>query len=424
MYKKLYLVFILLFFVWTPAFCYIDPGTGSMLLYAFVGVSAAFIYAVKGYFYKLKGYITGKGANISTDLRDKDTVFYSEGSKYWYLFKPVLDEMDVLGKKCVYLTSSEDDPGFKAEYENIEIKYIGEGIKAAVFLNNLKTDLVVVTTPQLDVLTIRRSKWVKHYSYIFHAPTDIGIYGKYAFDCFDSILLVGKHQIGPLRDFEKMRGTPEKTFFETGCTYYDILLKTTDTEKYKNERPVVLVAPTWNKNSLLTRFGFDFIKPLLSGSYKVILRPHPQMYISQKELIRDIKRKSERYPDLEWDENPTGEKSMAESDIMISDLSGIIFDYSFIYKKPVISVDAPVIDTGLELEDFKNPEELWELCIRESLGALLKEKDIADISVTVDKTLSKFSPENIDSIIEKYIYNFGNAGKTAAEQLISIKEGL
>ena len=417
------MVLIMLFLVWTPAFCYIDPGTGSMLLYAVVGISAALLYAFKGYFYKLKGMITGKGYSVSNDLYDMDAVFYSEGSQYWYLFKPVLDEMDKMGKKCIYLTSSEDDPGLSAEYKNIDAKFIGEGVKAAVFLNNIKTDLVVMTTPQLDILTIKRSKHVKHYSYIFHAPTDIGIYGKYAFDYFDSILTVGKHQIDHLREFEKMRGTPEKQLFNTGCTYYDELIKSTDTTAHKSEKPVVLVAPTWNKNSLLTRFGFDFIKPLLEGKYKVILRPHPQMYVSQKELIDDIRKKSSSYPDLVWDENPSGAESMKNSDVMISDLSGIIFDYSFIYKKPVISIDAPVIDAGLELEDMKH-EELWELYIREELGALLKADNIADIASTVDETLKIFKSDNIDNLISEYIYNFGKAGKTAAEQIVSIKEGL
>ncbi len=419
---KLYLTLIFFAVTVSPAFCYIDPGTGSMLLYAIIGIGAALLYAFKGYFYKLRGKITGKGYNLDSDLSEFDFVFYSESKIYWNVFSPVLENLDKSGKKCIYLTSSEDDPGLAYKSDNIKSKYIGEGVRAASYLNNIKADIVTMTTPQLDVLTLKKSKKVNHYSYIFHAPTDIGIYGKYAFDNFDSMFCVGKHQITHIKEFEEKRKTNKKKLFETGCTYYDVLLKK-EQRAEKNEKPVILVAPTWNKNSLLARFGFNILKPLLTGKYKVILRPHPQMYISQKKLIEEIKKESSSYPDLVWDEKPSGEDSMNESDILISDLSGIIFDYSFVFKKPVISIDAPVIETGLELEDMKK-DELWELNIRSKLGKLVKEQDISNLPVYVDEMLLSFSKENIENIIKENIYNFGNAGPVAARQLAELKENL
>ncbi|MCL2704788.1 MAG: CDP-glycerol glycerophosphotransferase family protein [Spirochaetaceae bacterium] len=419
---KLYLTLFFLLIMCFPAFCYIDPGTGSMLLYAIIGISAALLYAFKGYFYELRSKITGKGYNLDSDLSEYDFVFYSESKVYWNVFSPVLENLDKLGKKSIYLTSSNDDLGLSYKSDNITSKYIGEGIKAATYLNNIKADIVTMTTPQLDILTLKKSKKVNHYSYIFHAPTDVGIYGKYAFDNFDSMLCVGKHQITHIREFEEKRKTNQKKLFETGCTYYDVLLKK-EQRTEKNQKPVILVAPTWNKNSLLARFGFDILKPLLTEKYKVILRPHPQMYISQKKLIEEIKKESTKYLDLVWDEKPSGEDSMNESDILISDLSGIIFDYAFVYKKPVISIDSTVIDIGLELEDMKI-DELWELNIRDKLGKLVKEEEITKLLIYVEELLSSFGKENIESIIKESIYNFGNTGDVAAKQLIELKENL
>jgi hypothetical protein len=420
---KMYLLLLFIATVIVPAHAYIDPGTGSMLIYAVVGIVGALLFAFRGVFYKLKGKVTGKDYGISNGLLDRDAVFYSEGKQYWNVFLPVIEELDRLGKKIVYLTSSENDEGLKYTSENVEARFIGDGVQAAVFLNNVKTNLLVMTTPQLDILTIKRTKHVKHYAHILHACSDIGIYGKYAFDYFDSVFCSGPHQIKHLREFEAMRKTKAKQLLETGCTYFDILVrnKAHPVSKKSGEKPVVLVAPTWNKNSLLSRFGFAPVKSLLDKGYKVILRPHPQMYISQKELIADLRKESASYDNLVWDENASGEKSMIESDILISDLSGIIFDYAFIYKKPVISIDAPVITEGLEVEDM-NLSELWELNMREKLGCLVSEKDIANLSGIAEELIKNFDNSRIDTLIGEHVYHFGEAGKYAAQQLAEIAE--
>lgn len=422
---KLYLIFLFLVTVISPAHAYIDPGTGSMLIYAIIGIVGALLFAFRGVFYKLRAKVTGKGYDISNELTDKDVVFYSEGKIYWNVFLPIIEELDKQGKKVVYLTSSEDDEGLKYMSGNVEVKFIGNGVQAAVFLNNLKAKLLVMTTPQLDILTIKRSKHVKHYSHVFHAPSDIGIYGKYAFDYFDSVLCCGSYQIKHLRDFEQLRKTREKQLFETGCTYFDILVrnKPKDEVKPANEKPVVLVAPTWNKNGLLTRFGFAPVKQLLDKGYKVILRPHPQMYISQKELIEDLRKQSASYGSLVWDEATSGAKSMMESDILVSDLSGIIFDYAFVYKKPVVSIDAPVITEGLEIEDM-DISELWELNMRGKLGRLVSEQNIDNLAEVIDDVLKNYSSSEIDKLIGENIYNFGYAGQVAAKQLAELSDGI
>ena len=45
----------------SPAYAYLDPGTGSMLLSAVIGVAAAVGLAVKMFWYRLVGFFRGKG---------------------------------------------------------------------------------------------------------------------------------------------------------------------------------------------------------------------------------------------------------------------------------------------------------------------------------------------------------------------------
>ena len=46
--------------VTSPAYAYLDPGTGSMLLSAVIGVAAAVGLAVKMFWYRLVGLVRGK----------------------------------------------------------------------------------------------------------------------------------------------------------------------------------------------------------------------------------------------------------------------------------------------------------------------------------------------------------------------------
>ena len=62
--------------------------------------------------------------------------------------------------------------------------------------------------------------------------------------------------------------------------------------KPEKQRPIVLVAPTWKEYSIINRFGLKFFENLLQDdSYDVILRPHPQTYVSFPKPIAEIEDK-------------------------------------------------------------------------------------------------------------------------------------
>ena len=51
----------------SPAQAYLDPGTGSMLLSAIIGVAAAVALAVKMFWYRLIGLLRDKGRGNRLD---------------------------------------------------------------------------------------------------------------------------------------------------------------------------------------------------------------------------------------------------------------------------------------------------------------------------------------------------------------------
>jgi multisubunit Na+/H+ antiporter MnhC subunit len=53
-----------------PAFAYLDPSTGSMILSAIVGLFATMALAVKTYWYKLKAFFRRDRADEPADKQD------------------------------------------------------------------------------------------------------------------------------------------------------------------------------------------------------------------------------------------------------------------------------------------------------------------------------------------------------------------
>jgi hypothetical protein len=57
---RIALVLVACLSIASPAYAYLDPGTGSMLISAVLGVAAALALAVKMFWYRLIGFFRGK----------------------------------------------------------------------------------------------------------------------------------------------------------------------------------------------------------------------------------------------------------------------------------------------------------------------------------------------------------------------------
>lgn len=400
---------------------YIDPASTSALLYIIIALVATIAFSLRGFFYRIQNFLTGKGFAKPEDFAGTDIVFYSEGKQYWPVFKPIVDALIKKNTPCAYLTSDKHDPGLHFANKNFKTKYIGNLTMTSVYLNKLKVKFVGMTTPQLDVMMIRRSKNVEHYAHIVHAPIDVFTYRKFAFDYFDSVFCSGPHQVEGIKKLEEKRGTQKKQLLKTGLTYYDIMLE----EKARfptngKSKKIVLVAPTWKEYSISNRLGIPFYENLLkNSSYQVILRPHPQSYVSHSLLMESIEQRFKDEPRFSIDRNPLATESMAKSDLMISDLSGVFWDYAFLYAKPVL-----LLKTNFEsIEGFEGSEldyEMWEMRERNRLGKMFDEKDTDKISLMVNELLNKPPTLKLEELRNESVYNFGNAGEIAANQILEI----
>jgi hypothetical protein len=400
-----------------PAFGYIDPGTGSVLFSFITGIAVTLFFFLKNLVLRIRtrGLFGRTGQHKRHPL-----VIYSEGRQYWNVFSPVLEELSRRGVPCVYYSSDEGDPGLGFASPQVKAEFIGKGNTAFRFLNFLEADLCLMTTPGLDVLQLRRSPGVGRYVHILHSTVDAGLYKLFSFDYFDSMFLTGPAQIEGIRELERKRGTAEKELIVSGCTYLDALALRAPPLSAGNRTKTVLVAPSWGSNGILSRFGRRLLEPLAKSSYQVIIRPHPQSFISEGPLIAALK-EALPYPNVEWNDDAENIRALARSDIMISDFSGVIFDYAFLFGRPIFCPEFEFDVRAYEASDLDQGS--WALRAIGELSIPLEESSFADIGAVLDRVSAREDlHETIDRLRGQAYQYPGEAGRRTADAICAMME--
>ena len=316
---------------------YIDPGTGSMLFSLVIGLVATLTFGLRALFIKIRF-----GFNKKDIAEEKDVipyVIFSDHKRYWNIFRPIVQEFENRGVDVVYYTLSSDDPALSCGMKHIKAEYLGEGNKPFAKLNFLNADIVISTTPGLDVYQWKRSKNVKCYVHIPHTVDDLSGYRMFGLDHYDVLLASGPNQVETVDKIESLRPSIEKKEkIIVGSTPLDELRKKYDENhrKEENKKPVVLVAPSWGKSGILSKYGDKFLSSLEKTGFEIIVRPHPQSFSSEKDMIDSL---MERHPSIVWNKDNDNFSVLDRSDILITDFSGIIFEYALVFKEPFIYAD-------------------------------------------------------------------------------------
>lgn len=404
---------------------YIDPGTGSMLFSILIGAAATLFFLGKAAILKLKLLFSAKKNGVATtDTNYKKYVVYNEGMQYWNVFKPVCDEFEKRQIELTYYTSAEKDPCFEQNYKYVKPEFIGEGNMAFVRLNMLSAGVVLMTTPGLQVYQLKRSKNVKHYSHVLHMPNDATTYRLFGLDYFDSVLLTGDYQKTDLQYLENARNITKKELVTVGCSYLDILAEKIKSipEEY-NHNFTVLVSPSWGSVGVLSKYGEKLLDPLAKTGWNIIIRPHPQSKKSEKEMLDRLEARYKDNANIVWDYERDNIYSLKKADIMISDFSGIIFDYTFLCDKPVIYV-ADNIDLR-PYDAYDLGKELWQFETLKKMGIKLDENNFENIAEVIKNASdSKELSEQRKFAKETAWMNIGNAGKNIVDFMIQKEESL
>ncbi|MCR5081761.1 MAG: CDP-glycerol glycerophosphotransferase family protein [Treponema sp.] len=411
-------------------FLYIDPGTGSMLFSVFIGAAATLFFLARAAFLKIQLLFAGKKAGEAIKAGRKKYVIYNEGKQYWNVFKPVLDAFEKKQTPVTYLTSYSEDPVFEAGYSFVKAEYIGEGNKAFARLNLLSADVVLMTTPGLDVYQMKRSKNVKHYAHLRHGSGDATMYRLFGIDYFDSVLLTGDYQKEDIRYLEKERGIKEKELVTVGCTYLDELKrKMEEIPSEENHKFTVLLCPSWGPSAILSKYGEKLLDPLLATGWHVIVRPHPQSKKSEAEMLERLQKKYEDADNIEWNFDRDNIYALKRADIMISDFSSVIYDYTFLCDKPVMYVNADldlrIYDASEVYTEDGTQKRIWQFTTLEKIGIELKEEQFSDIKNVIQNASDSpvLAKARAEAKAQAWMH-IGEAGERTAQFMIDKSDEL
>ncbi len=363
---------------------YIDPGTGGMLFTVLFGIVSVAVFSLRALLLKLKFSSGGKGAK--TNKKKIPIAIFTDHKRYWNVFEPLLNEFEKRHQKVVYFTCSKDDPIFDKKYEYITGEYLGEGNKAFAKLNLLNAYVVVASTPSLDVFQWKRSKNVDYYIHVQHGANDISMYRMFGTDHFDALPLSGEYQVKQVRQLEQMRGIKKRETPLVGIPYMDEMKKRLEAAgDVGPHEKTVLLAPSWGKSGILSRFGEKLIDALIDTGYKIIVRPHPQSLITEKEMMDRLMSKYTDESKVIWNRDNDNFEVLRQADILISDFSGIIFDFTLVFDKPLIYTDTKY-DIG-PYDAYWIDEKPWTFRILPELGLELNEENVSNVKSLIDRCL-------------------------------------
>ena len=124
---------------------------------------------------------------------------------------------------------------------------------------------------------------------------------------------------------------------------------------------------------------------LLKTGYHVIIRPHPQSFTSEKEMLERLMAQYPESEQLEWNRDTDNFDVLRRSDILISDFSGVVFDFSLIYDKPVIYTD-PNFDLA-PYDAWFLDHRLWTFSALPRIGQELNMDNLDELKDIIDSCL-------------------------------------
>ena len=359
---------------------------------------------------------------------NKHLVFYSESNGFYKYYKGIIEYLlNNTNITIHYITSDYNDKIFELEKKNNRIKayYIAEK-KLITLMMKMEADIVVMTMPDLDNYHIKRSYLKKDIEYIYipHGMDSLNMtMREKSMNNFDTIFVTDKYQKDEMEKTIEYYGLQNKNIFDWGYSLLDDMIYDYQKNKKKNDVKTVLIAPSWQKDNIVDLCLDDLIDKLSGHDYKVILRPHPQQVRHCKERFENLKQKYSDDDTVLIQTDFSSTDTVFNADLMISDWSGIAYEYAYTTKKPVLFINTPMkVMNPIYKEINDSPINVWS---RDVIGKSVNVSDLDKIDKTVDTMLkdSKKYSDRINDLVNDSVYNLGNSASCGANYIIESLQG-
>ena len=355
---------------------------------------------------------------------NKHLVFYSESSGFYKYYKGMIEYiLEHTNIVIHYITSDPDDAIFelaKTE-EKIRPYYIGEKSLITLMMK-MDADVVVMTMPDLENFHIKRSYLRKDIEYIYipHGIDSLNAMMRTgSMDHYDTVFCVGKHQKEEIEKNEIVYNSKKKNLIDWGYCLLDEMRE--DYEKIKdqkNDQTTILIAPSWQKDNIVDSCLEEILNNLSGKGYKIIVRPHPQHVRHKKAYMEQLKEKYKDDENIEIQTDFSSNSTVFTADLMITDWSGITYEYAYTTQKPVLFINTPM--KVMNPEYTKIDTVPINILLRDEIGCSVDTDKLDTVAEKVDMLLREKDAyyDKIGGFIGEYVYNLGTSSEVGAKYMI------
>ena len=347
----------------------------------------------------------------------RQLVFYSERSIYYQTFGPFLDRLlKDSSITCSYITSDANDPILTCHHERLYPFYFNLFLKSV--FDKMDARCFVFTMPDLNTYHLKKSKHTKEYIYLFHAFSSTHLqYNEKAFDAYDTIFCVGPHHIKEIEARENLYQLPRKKLLPVGYPRMDMVYQKYQSYQKQFEQKTILIAPTWSMASLFENGIQQLLDALSQTDYRVVIRPHPEFLKRRKSLATSLKSYILTQPNFVWEDQLLKEDSLYEADLLITDRSGIAFEYAFGTERPVLFIDTPLKEHN---KNWKNLNiEPIELQLRNKVGVSISLDNLYNVLPTIEDLLKNSNNwrKTLRTMRNEHIFNWNCSAEEGGEYI-------
>jgi hypothetical protein len=348
-------------------------------------------------------------------------IFFAETRHYYQYFEQLItDLLDQKLSNLVYITSDKTDSLLTKAPEGLSVFYVRWWL--AFLFPRLRASVLVMTMPDLNNHAFKRSKEVGTYVYIFHAAVSTHQqYTPKAFYHYDAIFITGPYQLAEISATEKKYSLPKKDLVAYGYPVIDALEEKMRLMKpKKKEKDLILIAPSWFTGCIFDSCINSLVEQLSLLPYLISIRPHPEYTKRKKTNFEALRKWASKFPMVSFDYSTDVVPALLQADVLITDRSGIAFEYALGIGKPVLFIDTlPKIVNpnwrNLKIEPIEN-----QVRNRMGISIVPAEINIIDKKLAQLKVLRESSFAAEAGLLKKQlVYNNKSSRQTGAAYILS-----
>lgn len=357
-------------------------------------------------------------------VANKHLVFYSESSGFYKYYRATIAYLLSHTNIIVhYVTSDPADQIFEVAKNQSRIRpyYIGEKKLITLFMK-MDADMVIMTMPDLQNFHIKRSYVRKDVEYVYvpHGLDSLNLTMRTgSVDHYDAVLCVGPNQKEEIKKTEEVYNLPPKKLVECGYMLLDDMRAGFSEKADCSEQPVILIAPSWQEANIMDSCIDELLTSLQYTGYHIVVRPHPQYVKHREAQLNDLKARYAGTPQVEIQTNFASNSTVFQADLLITDWSGIAYEYAYTTCRPVLFVNTPMKVMNPEYERIGVVP--INISIRKEIGREIEPEDAGQVNIVVEEMIAQRGEyqERIRKLACQNVYNLGQSAQCSGRFILS-----